>query len=144
MKTTIHSIRIVGTLLAIVTVLACCSVWALGEPRGSFVLPFDVQWNGATLPAGHYDFTLSSGESSGVLHVRDGRQNKLLVVAMAEGETPHRSALTVVNRKGKWYVASLALKGRGETLEYRVPAPTKADREMEASIQVIPVRIEKS
>jgi len=59
MKTTIHPIRIVGTLLTIVGVLACCSsVWALGEPRGSFVLPFDVQWNGATLPAGQYDFTL--------------------------------------------------------------------------------------
>jgi len=146
MKTTIHSIRIVGTLLTIVAVLACCSsVWALGELRGSFVLPFDVQWNGATLPAGQYHFTLSSGVLGGVLLIRDGRENgKMLVVAVAEGKTPDRSALTIVSRQGKWYVASLALKGRGATLEYRVPAPSKAEREMEASIQVIPVRIVRS
>src|SRR5262249_47374040 len=94
MKTTIYSIRIVGTLLTIVAVLACCnSVWALGESSGSFVLPFDVQWNGATLPAGQYDFTLSSGQLGGVLHVRDGRQHRnMLVVAVALGETPNHSA----------------------------------------------------
>jgi len=69
MKTTIHSIRIVGTLLTIVAVLACCnSVLAMGETRADFVLPFDVQWNGATLPAGQYHLTLSSGALGGVLH----------------------------------------------------------------------------
>ena len=146
MKTTIHSIRIVGTLLTIVAVLACCSsVWALGETGGDFVLPFDVQWNGRTLPAGQYHFTLSSGGWGGVLNIRDGRQNdKMLVVGMAIGETPDRSALTIVMRKGKWHVASLALKGRGTTLEYSVPALTKAEREMQASIQVIPIRIVRS
>ena len=99
MKTTIYSIRIVGTLLTIVAVLACCnSVWALGESSGGFVLPFDVQWNGATLPAGQYDFTLSSGQLGGVLHVRDGRQHRnMLVVAVALGETPNHSALTIVS-----------------------------------------------
>ena len=46
-----HEDRIVGTLLTIVAVLASCtSVWALGETGGNFALPFDVQWNGATLP----------------------------------------------------------------------------------------------
>src|SRR5262249_55958371 len=114
MQTTIHPIRIVGTLLTIVAVLACCSsVWALGEPRGSFVLPFGVQWNGATLPAGQYDFTLSSGELGGVLHVRDGRQKgQILVTAVALGDTPNHSALTIVRRQGKWCVASLALEGK--------------------------------
>jgi hypothetical protein len=146
MKTTIYSIRMVGTLLTIVTVLACCSsVWALGESVGNFVLPFDVQWNGTTLPAGQYHFTLSSGGWGGVLHIRDGRQNsKMLVVTMALGKTPAGSALTIVRRQGKWYVASLDLEGTDATLEYRVPALTKAEREMEASIQVIAVQIVKS
>ena len=143
MKTTIHSIRIVGTLLTIVAVLACCSsVWALGETHGNFVLPFDVQWNGATLAAGQYHFILSSGEWGGVLLIRDGRQNaKMLVAAMPLGKTPNRSTLTIVRRQDKWHVASLALEGMRATLEYLVPAPTKAEGEMEASIQVIPVRI---
>src|SRR5215470_8372973 len=97
MKTTIHSIRIVGTLLTIAAVLACCnSVWAMGETRGDFVLPFDVQWNGATLPAGQYHLILSSGTRGGILLIRDGRQkDKMLVVATALGEPPDRSALTI-------------------------------------------------
>src|SRR5262245_13350210 len=110
MKKTIHSIRIVGTLLTIVVVLACCSsVWAMGETRGTFVLPFEVQWNGATLPAGKYHFTLSSGELSGALIIRDERQHARFAMTMGLGQAPDRSALTIVRRKGKWYVASLAL-----------------------------------
>jgi hypothetical protein len=142
MKTTIHSIRIVGTLLTIVVVLASCSsLWALGESGGNFVLPFEVQWNGATLPAGPYHIALLSDRWGGVLIIRDVRQNaKMLIMATALGDTPDRSALTIVRRQGKWYVASLALQGRGATLEYRVPAPTKAEREMAASIQLIPIR----
>jgi len=146
MKTTMHSIRILGTLLTIMAVLASCSsLWALGETGGNFVLPFDVQWNGTTLPAGQYHFTLSPGELGGVLQIRDGHQNgKMLVLAIALGKTPEGSALTIVRRQGKWHVASLALEGKPATLEYSVPAPTRAEHEMKASIQVIPVRIVRS
>ena len=146
MKTTMHSIRILGTLLTIMAVLApCSSLWALNETGGSFVLPHDVQWNGTTLPAGQYHFTLSSGDFGGVLHIRDGHQNgKMLVIATAQGKTPDRSALTIVRRNGKWHVASLSLEGKHATLEYSVPAPTRAEREIAASIQVIAVPIVKS
>jgi hypothetical protein len=145
MKTTIHPIRIVGTLLIIVAVLACCSsVWAIGETGGTFVLPFEVQWNGATLPAGQYHFTLSSGELGGALIIRDERQNARFALTMGIGKTPDRNALTIVRRNGKWYVASLSLKGRDTTLEYSLPAPSKAERKMEVSMQVIPVLIVRS
>jgi len=147
MKTTNRSLRIVGTLLTVLSVFTpCSSLWAMSETAGDFILPFDVQWNGATLPAGQYHFTLSSsGELGGVIFIRDTRQNgKLLVLAKALGKTPHRNALTIVRRQGKWYVASLALQDRTMTLEYSVPAATKADRSMEASIQVIPLRIANS
>jgi len=142
MKTTIHSIGIVGMLLTIVAVLACSnSVWAQASAVGDFVLPVDVQWSGATLPAGQYHFTLSSGQRGGVLLIRDGQKGRMLAVTMGIGRAPDHSALTIVRRKGKWHVASLALEGMGATLEYSVPAATKAEREMKASIQVIPVRI---
>ncbi len=88
---------------------------------------------------------MSSGGLGGVLQVRDSRLNsKMLVVATALGDAPDRSALTLIKRQGKWYVASLALQGKSTTLEYLVPTPTKADGEMEASIRVIPVRIVRS
>src|SRR6516164_3806296 len=142
MKTTIHSIRIAVTLLTIGAALACSnSAWAQASAIGDFVLPVDVQWSGATLPAGQYHFSLSSGQRGGVLLIRDGQKGKMLAVTMGIGRTPDHSALTIVRRKGKWHVASLGLKNMGVTLEYSVPAPTKAEHEMKASIQVIPVRI---
>ena len=146
MKTMINSIRIASTLLAIVPVLVCSSsAWAQASAVGDFVLPVDVQWSGAMLPAGQYHFTLYSGQFGGVLLIRDGRQKgKMLAVAMGIGRTPDHSALTIIRRKGKWHVASLGLKNMGVTLEYSVPAPTKAEHEMKASIQVIPVRIARS
>ena len=146
MKTTIHSIRIAVTLLTIGAALACSnSAWAQASAIGDFVLPVDVQWSGATLPAGQYHFALSSGQRGGVLLIRDGRQKgKMLAVTMGIGRAPDYTALTIVRRKGKWHVASLGLKNMGVTLEYSVPAPTKAEHEMKASIQVIPVRIARS
>ena len=132
-------------LFTIVAVLGCgSSAWAQTASVGDFVLPFEVQWNGATLPAGQYHFTLHSSQFGELLLIRDGQQNnKMLALTRGIGTKPDHSALTLVRRKGKWQVASLALEPMGATLEFSVPPQTKAKREMEASIQVIPVRIIK-
>jgi len=141
-----NSIRITGTLLTIAAVLTCSSsASAQAAVVGEFVLPVDVQWNDRTLPAGQYHFTLQSGQFGGVLLVRDQQQKgKMFAVTAGLGTRPNHSALTIVSRKGKWYVASLTLEPIGATLKYSVPSQTKAEREMETSIQVIPVRIVRS
>ena len=145
MKMTIHSFCFAASLLTVVAALACGSLaWAQGAAVGHFVLPVDVQWNGATLPAGQYHFTLPSGRFGGILLIRDGQEKgKMLVVTEGKGTRPNHSALTIVRRKGQWHVASLALDFMGTTLMYWVPSQTKVERETEASIQVIPVRIVK-
>ncbi len=51
MKTTNRSLRIVGALLTVLAVFTPSnSLWALGETGGNFFLPYQVQWNGKTLP----------------------------------------------------------------------------------------------
>jgi hypothetical protein len=130
------------------TVLAYSgSVCAQAACQGNFVLPFDVQWNGRTLPAGQYHFTLSSATLGGILFIRDAQENgKMMAMTKGIGKISRQSALTVVKRNGQRHVSSLALEPIGATLVYSVPAQSKAaaEREIEASVQVIPVQILRS
>lgn len=143
MKGTIHSIRVAGVLLGLVAALACSnSVRAQDAARGKFVLPFDVQWQGKTLPAGEYHFSLPSAQPGGVLFIRDAQdRGKMLVMTPAKERFHGQNALTIVNRGGKQYVSSLALQWIG-TLVYSVPNQKRAEREraLGASVQLIPVQ----
>ena len=137
------SIRIFGVLLAMVAMLACSTAaWSQSRCAGSFVLPFDAQWNGRTLPAGEYYFSLTSGSVSGILFIRDTHQ-KGRMIAMSKGvdHLGKDNALTLTKRNGTWHVSSLTLEPIGATLVYWLPASSKAEREMEASTQVIAVQI---
>ena len=149
MKTMMNSIRVVGTLLTVAVLLTCsASAWAQVVTTGDFVLPIDVQWNQETIPAGHYHFTLQAGQSGefgGLLLIRNEQQKaRMLSVSAGIGATPAHSALTIIRCKGKWHVTSLALAPVGLTLNYSVPSQGKAERETEASVQVIAVRVVKS
>ena len=147
MKGTIRSIRVVGLLLGVVAVLAS-SIPARAQEvvHSAFVLPFDVQWQGKTLPAGEYHFTASSAPfDQPNLSIRDaqGRPKMVAQPVLFEtaGEPSGQSALTIVNRNGKRYVRSLQLGPMGTTRVYPVPNKKKADeRELETSTRVIPVQ----
>src|ERR1700747_2460352 len=84
-KAPMRSMRFAGALLTMATVLAYSgSVCAQAACQGNFVLPFDVQWNGRTLPAGQYHFTLSSATLGGILFIRDAQENGKMM-AMTKG-----------------------------------------------------------
>ena len=151
MLRTIRSIRVLGLLLGAVTVLAASSaVRAQEDVRYNFNLPFDVQWQGITLPAGAYHFTAQgvSSDQSGALFIRDAKGRPtvaaLPIAVETSGAFSSQSALTIVRRNGKWCVRSLRLGPIGTTRMYSVPSRSKAERELEASTQVVPVQIGKS
>jgi len=151
MLKTIRSIRVVGLLLGALTVLAANSpVQAQEDVRYSFVLPFDVQWQGRTLPAGAYHFSAqaASSDQSGVLFIRDVKGQPtvaaLPITVETSGTFSNQSALTIVSRNGKWCVRSLHLGPNRITRVYSLPRQSKAERELEASAQVISIQIVKS
>ena len=151
MLRTIRSIRVLGLLLGAVTALAASSaVRAQEDVRYNFNLPFDVQWQGTTLAAGAYHFSAQavSSDQSGVLFIRDAKGQPtvaaLPVTVETGGAFSSQSALTIVRRNGKWCVQSLRLGPIGTTRVYPVPRQSKAERELEASTQVVPVQIGKS
>ena len=150
MLKTIRSIRVVGLLLGVMMVLAANSaVQAREDVRYNFVLPFDVQWQGMTL-AGAYHFSMQAtpSDQSGVLFIRDAKGQPtvaaLPITVETSGAFSNQSALTIVSRNGKWCVRSLRLGLNGTTRVYSVPRQSSAERELEASAQVISIQIVKS
>ena len=149
MKGTIRSIRVVGLLLGLVAGLGSSHpAQAQKVVHCTFVLPFDVEWQGRTLPAGEYHFTapLESPDPSGSLSIRDA-QNRPKMVALpvlfqSGAEPSGESALIIVNHNGKRYVRSLELGPTGTTREYAVPSLTKAEkRELGARPQVVRIQV---
>jgi hypothetical protein len=61
MKGTLRSIRVAGLLLVLVAALSPSNpAQAQQVIHSTFVLPFEVQWQGRTLPAGDNHFTAPS------------------------------------------------------------------------------------
>ena len=144
MKSLVHSIRLAIAILGIAGAFACPhAVRAQDGARGSFVLPFEVQWQGQTLAPGEYHFRLPARGIGKVLSIRDAQNHgKLMVVTGVMDDFSGPSALTIVERNGRKYVSSLALGEIGAKLEYPTPSPkTGAGRPIEASVQIVPVRI---
>src|SRR6516165_6524248 len=81
--------------------------------------------------------------------VHSGRKGQPTVAALpitveTSGTFSNQSALTIVSRNGKWCVRSLRLGLNGTTRVYSVPRQSSAERELEASAQVISIQIVKS
>ena len=146
MKAKLHSVSVAGVLLALMVTLVCgSSAQARDGDKGMFVLPFEVQWQGKTLPAGEYHFMLRSSRVNGrILLLRDAQNlhNIMLIEGQSEEDFKGRNALTVVNRNGKRYVSSLAFDAIGATLVYSLPTRRKAaEHQLDASVQIIPVHV---
>ena len=140
-------IRVIGAFLGVVAAFAWPHpVRAQAVAQGSFVLPFEVQWEGKTLPAGEYHFVLRSERRNGILIVRDAHERaKMLLITWSKDDFSGPSTLTIVERNGRRYVSALALGEIETKLEYLAPSQKpEASRPTEASVQIIPVRIARS
>ena len=88
MKGLVNSICMAIALLGLATAFACpYAVRAQDGVRGSFVLPFEVQWQGKTLPAGEYHFMLRSNIVKGrILLLRDAQDlHNIMLIGRAVG-----------------------------------------------------------
>src|SRR5262245_59656300 len=142
MKRLFQSICMTSALLGLVAA-GPHPVRARDVARGTFVLPFEVQWGGKTLEPGEYHFRLPSRQFGSVLLIRDAQDRaKLMVLTGTKDDFSGPSMLTTVKHYGKRYVSSLAIQYLGVKLEYQVPRQKTAAGEVrEASVQTIPVHV---
>ena len=142
MKRLLHSICVAGALLGLVATWPQPVQAQHAVAQGTFVLPFEVQWQGETLEPGEYHFRLPSAAFGRVISIRDAQgRTKLLAVTEMRDDSSGPSMLTIVERNGKRYVSSLAIKQLAAKLKYPIPSQkTEMGQPREASVQ-IPVRM---
>src|SRR5215470_5302404 len=97
--------------------------------RGSFTLPYEVTWQGNTLPAGDYTFALTSPTLPAIVSVK-GPQNVFIMASVVdEKKADKNSHLTIQSRGNGRFVQDLYLADLHLNLRYSIPKP-KAEREL--------------
>lgn len=140
MKRLTHSLSVVGTLL-LTSLAFSATARAQIYGKGSFVLPYPVQWQAATLPAGEYTFTVKNGGTAKIIiSIRDARDpnQKVLTVPAMTAHFSGNSSLVVVKVNGKRYVRSLQLAPLDTAFTYVVPKERNVELREELA-QIIPV-----
>lgn len=141
MKRIAHSLSIVGTLL-LTSLAFSATAQAQIYGKGSFILPYPVHWQTATLPAGEYTFMVKSGGMAKIIiSIRDARNpnGKVLTVPAMTAHFSGNSSLVVVTINGKRYVRSLQLDTLNTAFEYLVPKERNVELREQVA-QIIPVR----
>ena len=97
---------------------------------GSFTLPQEVRWQGATFPAGDYTFSMQSVATPSriTLHGPNGFAFVSAVVADSDSVSD-RSVMTIDHLGGMSVVSELYLAQIGLRLKHSVPKP-RTDREL--------------
>lgn len=87
--------------------------------QGSFTLPEEVRWQGATLPAGDYTFSMKSVSAPSTLRL-DGPSGGTFIIAIATDQLKpgNRSALIVEQRGDLRVVRELDLPQIGLRFQY--------------------------
>ena len=117
--------RLVAVLLIFIVYTGAASAVAQSYARGSFTLPYEVDWHGETVAAGQYTFEIQQAVPQPVVIVRDMEQpHKITLIgsAAAVSNGPLRSsALEIITVDGKHYIHAFDISAMGASLIYSTP-----------------------
>ena len=129
----IHRNRLFAvTAIALLTIGVCVTRTTAQSTslRGSFTLPFKVCWQGNTLPAGDYTFSLMSPALPAMVSVKGPQSAFIMATAVEEKRTDANSSLTIQPRGDTRFVQELYLADLHLRIGYSVPKAPKAEREL--------------
>lgn len=99
--------------------------------KGHFTLPFEVRWQGATLPAGDYTFSFESltAQTPMVLSGPNGTIFELGYINSSEPSN-RKSVLILERHKGVYVVREADLASLGIDIRYDVPKQLRESKEL--------------
>ncbi len=106
--------------------------------QGSFTLPYEVQWQNATLPAGVYTFEMKSLNTPARIIIHGPNGYQFITALVADEKTSERSMLLVQRQSGRSVVSELYLAEIGRRLRYAVPKARE-----DAELAKAPARTER-
>lgn len=119
-------------VLALLAVGISAGVAAAQDFVGSFTLPFAVQWEKATLPAGEYSFRISTSSPPYFARVYGKNANFLVMAkAISDASAPAANELIINRSQGKFAVRALSLADRGVVFSYGKSQPRQLARAVE-------------
>jgi hypothetical protein len=126
--------------------LALCGTAVLGKSqtyRGTFTLPFEAHWAGATLPAGDYTISMPEAVQPFLVYIRGERTSAIVFAQLFDTrEASNDSSLTMTKIRGNEAITELRAGQLGMTFGYAVSkTKAKAEIEMTSMARVnVPVR----
>lgn len=111
-------IRMLSLAAAVWAVLFAASVGKAEKLKGTFTLPYEVEWHQATLPAGEYSFRIDTEKSPQVLTLRGPQGAVMVVESGTESIQWEMSALIVERIGGRNIVTQLRLLEAGRAFNY--------------------------
>ncbi len=139
-----RNLRVIRFLtLGLLAAVLCVGVANAAPPfEGKFILPYEVRWGKAMLPAGDYSLRLEYINAATIVTIQESKSRKMVAFVLspiAESNPEGESALLIADRGRQRVVHSLRLAELGVVLIYE-PALARGWEVQEArKTQAVPV-----
>ncbi len=119
-----RTMRVLGRLavLGVSLLLLASPGNAAGEFKGKFDLPVEARWGNVDLEPGKYKLLIFSGSNAPMLTVENEDGKRVMILAIVTNDRPvsDKSALTLVQVDGKYFIRTLEAGDIGEVLTFRL------------------------
>jgi hypothetical protein len=96
--------------------------------QGSFILPMEVHWQGAVLPAGEYTFSMDSAALSGKIVIQGKNASALIRTGATSTDLKNQPSQLILERRGdSYFVREIYSAELGTHFRYSVPAAPKSE-----------------
>ncbi len=99
--------------------------------KGTFTLPSEVRWQGATLPAGDYTFSLKSAALPAQLLLQGPNGFAFIFTSVTDDRAAGQQSFLTVERRGATrFISEMYLAGMSLHLRYNAPKIPKDEQQL--------------